>query len=236
MDEIKNSRLYVLYQEPGDDEPTWFTCLTNEVVDPQEGLPQESELSAKQLIMKKLIEKLAGEHKDLIHICFTDEEYQAIQEKQRHKLMSHLFNYRIPREEMFMRMAELLAERSTCTRAKVGALLVRDNHIISTGYVGAPSGADHCLDVGCLIGPHGGCIRTVHAESNVLAFACKEGICTKGSTLYVTLSPCLDCAKQLINAGIERVVYLTQYRDISGIQLLEENGIDVVKLKKNWFS
>lgn len=138
---------------------------------------------------------------------------------------------RISREEMFMGMAKLLAERSTCSRAKVGALLVKDNRVISTGYVGAPSGEPHCLDVGCEIGSNGGCIRTVHAESNCVAHAAKNGIVTEEAHLYVTLSPCIDCAKLLINAGVKKVFYLEKYRDTSGIDLLNKRGIEAIQVK-----
>lgn len=139
---------------------------------------------------------------------------------------------RISREEMFMGMAKLLAERSTCARAKVGALLVKDNRVISTGYGGAPSGEPHCLDVGCEIGPDGGCIKTVHAEAGCISYSAKEGIATKGTHLYVTLSPCLNCAKLLINAGIEKVFYLKKYRDTSGIDLLNKRGIETVQIEE----
>ena len=133
------------------------------------------------------------------------------------------------REKIFMDMAILLAERSTCTRAKVGAVLTRDFRIISTGYVGAPSGLEHCLDVGCEIGPLGGCVRTIHAEANTLFYAAREGISTKGTTLFVTLSPCVDCAKSLVNAGVRKVVYLKAYRKTEGLDLLKKSGVEVCR-------
>lgn len=133
------------------------------------------------------------------------------------------------REKIFMDMAILLAERSTCTRAKVGAVLTRDFRIISTGYVGAPSGLDHCLDVGCEIGPLGGCVRTIHAEANTLAYAAREGISTKDTTLFVTLSPCVDCSKLLINAGVKKVIYFRRYRKVDGIKLLKKSGVEVLE-------
>lgn len=140
---------------------------------------------------------------------------------------------RISRNKLFMEIAKLVAMRSTCGRAEVGAVLIKDNRIISMGYVGSPSGEPHCLDVGCEIGPNGGCIRTIHAEVNCLAFSSKEGIKTEGTTLYCTLSPCRDCAKLLINAGIKKVVYLNKYRDTSGIDLLAKVGIEVTEYKED---
>lgn len=139
---------------------------------------------------------------------------------------------RISREHLFIEIVKLLAERSTCTRAKVGALIARDNHIISTGYVGSEPGEAHCLDDGCIIGPHGGCIRTIHAEENCLRFAANANINTGNCTLYVTLSPCINCAKQLIGAGINKVYYIEQYRDTSGIDLLEDYGVEVIHWKE----
>jgi dCMP deaminase len=140
---------------------------------------------------------------------------------------------RISRSKLFMEIAKLLSDRSTCSRAKVGSLLVKDNRIISTGYNGAPSGLPHCVDVGCEIGPLGGCIRAVHSEANCVSHAAKNGIPTDGTTLYVTLSPCIDCAKLLINAGIKEVVYLNEYRNTAGIDLLKRVGIKVTKYREN---
>lgn len=139
---------------------------------------------------------------------------------------------RISRQELFMGIAKLLAERSTCKRGRVGALLVKDNRIVSTGYVGAPSGEPHCLEVGCEIGLNGGCIRTIHAEVNTIAYAAKEGISTNDTHLYVTLSPCISCAKLLINAGVKKVFYLEKYRDTSGIDLLNNRGIMTLQVEE----
>lgn len=139
-------------------------------------------------------------------------------------------NGRPSRDAVLLGVAELISERGTCTRAAVGAVLAREGRIISTGYVGAPSGTDHCTDRGCEIGTHNGCTRTVHAESNAIAFAARHGIATEGSTLYSTLAPCYDCAKLLINAGIERVVYKNNYRDLRGQQLFLQAGIGMFQL------
>lgn len=111
-----------------------------------------------------------------------------------------------------------------------GAVLVRGNRLISQGYNGAPSGCPHCDDLGeCEVGPDGGCIRTIHAEANVVAMAARFGISTEGAILYSTSSPCYDCAKLLINSGIKKVVYLEPYRDPKGRELLKARGIEVVR-------
>lgn len=138
---------------------------------------------------------------------------------------------RPPREEVFMDIAQILSERSTCLRAKVGVVVVRDNRIISTGYAGAPSGRSHCDDpgVGCIVGPDKGCIRTIHAEANAIAFAAKHGVALEGSTLYTTLAPCYTCSKLIINAGIVCVVYREPYRDTQGMELLRESKIGVTQ-------
>lgn len=129
-------------------------------------------------------------------------------------------NCRMSRNQMLMNMAVTAAERSTCNRKKVGAIIASEGRAILTGYAGAPSGMPHCLEQGCLIGPSGGCLRTVHAEANAIAFAARKGIRIEDSTLICTLSPCYDCAKLIINAGITFVFYKEKYRDESGIGLL----------------
>lgn len=124
-------------------------------------------------------------------------------------------------------MAAVTSARGTCERASVGAVIAQDGRIVSTGYVGSPSGLPHCTDVGCLPGPSGGCDRTVHAEANAIAFAARYGIATDGATLYCTHSPCRSCAKSIINAGIVRVVYEHEYRLGEGKDLLRLAGIEV---------
>jgi len=137
---------------------------------------------------------------------------------------------RITRDEMLLTIAGIVAKRSTCERAQVGAVIARDHRIISIGYGGAPSGMKHCFEVGCEQGPDGGCIRTVHAEANAVAFAARSGIKVEGSTIYITHSPCLDCAKLIINSGITRVVYNRLYRERRGIALLSESKTSVEQL------
>ena len=113
----------------------------------------------------------------------------------------------------FLRIAREVATRSTCTRKHVGAVLVRDNQILSTGYAGSVKGQPHCTDVGCDIDfLTKGCRRTVHAECNAILQAARHGISTDGATLYSTLSPCSACFKMLANAGITRIIYCEEYR------------------------
>lgn len=128
---------------------------------------------------------------------------------------------------MLLAIAQLQALRSTCTRSKVGAVIAKDNRIISTGYNGAPSGLPHCTEVGCEIGPDGGCDRCSHAEAGAIAFAARMGIPLEGSSLYCTHLPCYDCAKLIINAGIKEVHCLELYRDLRGRDLLTQAGIIV---------
>ena len=132
---------------------------------------------------------------------------------------------RIERDLMFMSMALLVSQRSTCLRGSVGAIFTRDNRIISTGYNGSPSGQPHCSPDICNQSEK--CQNSIHAEANGIAFAAKHGVELLGSTLYVTSSPCLACAGLLINAGISKVVYLNRYHDMSGIHLLTDSGVVV---------
>jgi len=131
------------------------------------------------------------------------------------------------RDEWLMRLATVVSSRGTCRRASVGAIITIRGRIISTGYVGAASGQPDCLSIGCEEGPDGGCTRTIHAEANAIAFAARFGASTEGSELYCTHSPCLNCAKLIINAGIDRLVYEHEYRDRSGLALLEAHGTSV---------
>lgn len=133
---------------------------------------------------------------------------------------------RLSREEMLMQVARVMSQRSTCQRAKVGAVLSIEGRIISSGYGGTPKGVPHCTTVNCRVGGDP-CRRTIHAEANAIAWAARSGVSTLGSTLHTTLSPCMDCAKLLINAGIARVVYDQAYRDLEPMGLLSTLGIEV---------
>jgi dCMP deaminase len=128
-------------------------------------------------------------------------------------------------DEYFMMMArDVVSTRATCLRRKVGAVLVRDKRILTTGYNGSPPGMPHCTEVGCWM-VEGHCIRTIHAEQNAIVQAAIHGISTQGATCYVTSAPCVHCAKLLIAAGIVRVVYADRYTDTLGEQILREAGV-----------
>ncbi len=136
---------------------------------------------------------------------------------------------RLSREEYFMTITRQVAERSTCTRAKVGAVIVRDKNILATGYNGAPAGLPHCTEVGCLIyksqTPEGdieeNCFRTIHAEINAIAQAAKHGTPIKDAHIYITHTPCIHCFKVLINTGIVRICYEKEYKLQTIQQLLQ---------------
>lgn len=139
-------------------------------------------------------------------------------------------------DDYFMEIVELIKTRSTCLRRQVGALIVKDKRILSTGYNGAPSGCKHCSETGCLreqlnipSGQRHELCRGMHAEQNALVQAAYSGISVKGGTLYVTHQPCILCAKMAINAGIRKIVFSGEYPDEMSMDLLQEAGIRVVK-------
>ena len=132
---------------------------------------------------------------------------------------------RISRDEMLMGIALVVKQRSTCLRRQVGAVVALDGRIISTGYNGAPSHVPHCTPAKC--NETTPCLDTIHAEANAIAFAARNGISTNGASLFTTATPCRECAKLIINAGIIEVVYDELYRDVSPIALLESVGIRV---------
>lgn len=134
-------------------------------------------------------------------------------------------------DEYFMDIAFAVAERSTCDRAHVGAVLVRDRRILTTGYNGAPAGLPHCDEVGHLM-VDGHCVRTLHAEQNAIIQAALHGVGIQGATAYVTHQPCLTCAKMLINAGITRVVYAGNYPDENSRQFLEIARVELTYLPR----
>ena len=131
-------------------------------------------------------------------------------------------------DEYFLNIAKVVATRSTCPRRAVGAVLVRDRQILSTGYNGSPRGLAHCSDEGCLM-RDGHCVRASHAEMNAIAQAALHGVQVKGASLYCTDKPCLICSKILINAGIEKIVYVREYPDEIADAMLCEAGIQVVR-------
>lgn len=139
-------------------------------------------------------------------------------------------------DEYFMSIAHLIKKRSTCLRRSVGAVLVKNRHILSTGYNGAPKGLPHCAEVGCLrqqlnvpSGERHEICRGVHAEQNAIIQAAVFGVSTKGATLYVTDFPCSICAKMIINAEIKEIVYDAEYEDPISRELLEQAGIKIRK-------
>ncbi len=143
-------------------------------------------------------------------------------------------NHRPDWDTYFLDIVELVSRRSTCRRRSVGAGLVRDRRILSTGYNGAPSGLTHCLDIGCLreqlhvpSGERHELCRGLHAEQNVIIQAALHGVITKGSTLYCTNHPCVICSKMIINAGIVRIVIRDGYSDKLAAEMLQEAGIIV---------
>ena len=136
----------------------------------------------------------------------------------------------------FMNITTLVAQRSTCTRRAVGAIIVKDKRILSTGYNGAPSGIRHCLEVGCLreslqvpSGERHELCRGIHAEQNAIIQAAYHGVSVKDALLYCTNQPCAICAKMIINAGIKKIYYQSGYTDALAQEMLTEAGIDLIK-------
>jgi dCMP deaminase len=136
-------------------------------------------------------------------------------------------------DEYFLKIASVVAERSTCLRHHVGAVAVKDKHILATGYNGAPSGLKDCLELGCLrdemnieSGTRHEICRAIHAEQNVIIQAALHGVSLEGATIYVTHSPCVLCAKMLVNAKLKRFVTFGSYTDDSFKALFKEAGIE----------
>jgi len=130
-----------------------------------------------------------------------------------------------------MGIAEQVARRSTCNRAQVGAIIVRQKRILTTGYNGAPRGMPHCTEAGCEI-VDGHCVRTIHAEQNAIIQAAVHGVSIEGGDIYTTHHPCVTCAKMIINAGLRRVVYSSVYYDPLSARWLAEAGVEVIHLDR----
>jgi dCMP deaminase len=130
-------------------------------------------------------------------------------------------------DEYFMSIAQVVATRSTCQRKYVGAVIVRNRIILSTGYNGSIRGMPHCTDVGHMM-EDGHCVATIHAEANAIIQAAKSGVMIDGATNYVTASPCWNCFKQLANAGIVRICYGEFYRDDRIFDVANKIGIELV--------
>jgi dCMP deaminase len=137
-------------------------------------------------------------------------------------------------DEYFLKIAHLVAERSTCLKRQVGAVLAKENRILSTGYNGAPKGLPHCAETGCLrqqlnvpSGQRHELCRGLHAEQNAIIQAAWDGVKAQGSTLYCTHQPCVICVKMMINAGIARLVFEGAYPDELAQKMLEQSEIQV---------
>ena len=146
---------------------------------------------------------------------------------------------RISKENYYLDIAETVLERATCLRRIYGAIIVKNDEIISTGYNGAPRGRANCVDMGyCtrerLQVPRGEryeLCRSVHAEANAITKVAKSANNCDGSTLYITAAPCIECSKLIIQAGIRRVVYSDDYRSEEGLDLLRRVGIECVQIE-----
>ncbi len=143
---------------------------------------------------------------------------------------------RISIDEYFLKLASVVAERSTCKRHKVGAIAVKDKKILTTGYNGAASKAKDCLELGCLrddlcieSGTRHEICRAIHAEQNVIIQAAQHGINLEGATIYCTHSPCILCAKMLVNAKIKKFITFGEYPDQEFLKLFQETGIEFEK-------
>lgn len=145
---------------------------------------------------------------------------------------------RLSWDQYFLTITRQVAERSTCARAKVGAVIVRDKNILATGYNGAPAGLPHCTDVGCLIyrsvNPNGeveeNCFRTIHAEINAITQAAKNGAGIRDAHIYVTHSPCIHCFKVLINTGITRVCFEKAYKIHTLAELQQYTNVQLERI------
>lgn len=142
-------------------------------------------------------------------------------------------------QQYFADISTLVASRSTCLRRKVGAVIVRNKRLLTTGYNGAPSGVAHCLDVGCLrdqlgipSGQRHELCRGLHAEQNAIIQAATHGVSIEGADLYCTNLPCIICTKMIINAGIRRVFYIDGYADEMSLAMLEEAGVELSALSE----
>jgi dCMP deaminase len=139
-------------------------------------------------------------------------------------------------DEYFLEVMDTVAQRANCDRGRAASIIVKNKRIVATGYVGAPAGLPTCDEVGHLIkvaydergGQHKHCVRTTHAEANAIAQAAKHGTAIDGATIYIRMTPCLDCTKLLINAGITRIVCRKRYHaDHDSMEMLQQAGIDL---------
>lgn len=138
---------------------------------------------------------------------------------------------RITRHQLLMDVAIAAAKRSTCLRLQVGAVIGFNGRVTSVGYNGAPSGVSHCTPEIC--GLDKPCTRAVHAEANAIAWAARQGLATKDHYLYTTVSPCLDCSKLILSAGIGAVIFKEEYRDLTPLIYLENAGCIAYRIDVN---
>jgi dCMP deaminase len=136
---------------------------------------------------------------------------------------------RVSWHEYFMNIALQVATRATCERKHVGAVIVRDKTILSTGYNGSIRGLPHCSDTGHLM-EDGHCVRTVHAEANAICQAAKNGVRIEGADIYTTASPCWSCFRLIANSSIRRIYYGEFYRDERSVEVADELGMELVDL------
>jgi dCMP deaminase len=142
-------------------------------------------------------------------------------------------------DQYFMMITHQVADRSTCARAKVGAVIVRDKNILATGYNGAPAGLPHCTEVGCLVyesrTPSGeieeNCFRTIHAEINAIAQAAKNGASIRDGDIYITHTPCIHCFKVLINTGIRRILFEKPYKVATLEDLRRYSKVELIQVE-----
>ncbi len=145
-------------------------------------------------------------------------------------------------DEIYMELAENLAKRSHCVKAHVGAVLTKDTRIVSLGYNGPPAGTHNCDEEfpkdGCPRDSKGSCSLALHAEQNAILYAAKNNVSVEGSTLYVTMAPCISCARVIYTIGIKKVFYLHSYAEYKGlpsdegVDFLQKFGVEVVRYKK----
>ena len=136
-------------------------------------------------------------------------------------------------DDYFMQMAEMVATRSTCNRANVGAIIVKDKRVLSTGYNGSPAGLEHCDEDGHEM-EDGHCVRTIHAELNAITIAAKNGVSIDKSEIYITHFPCYHCFKILANVGIKAIYYKNAYRPAQKIMdYAKQLGIELQEVKSN---
>lgn len=142
--------------------------------------------------------------------------------------------------QYFMEIAKVAKKRSTCLRRQVGAVIVKDNRILATGYNGVPAGIRHCSEVGCLreslnvpSGERHEICRGVHAEQNAILQAAYHGVAVFGSVLYCTASPCSICAKMIVNAGIKKVIFEEVYSDKMALDILSEGNVEIFQTSES---